>query len=149
MKYIWRELGEGDLSVCHSFAFFSDRHSITLRKILLLSECLQELSLVCCSHWVSSGAGCQLTSISWSAVLSHMGLLAYLSYQNISSAVVAAFPYPCPEDVRWQIPGGTEELQAVNHNLPAKPLRGSHYWFAFHAEVGFLLLFSFPSPMHC
>lgn len=37
MKYIWRELGEGNLSVYHSFAFFSDRRSVTLRKILFLS----------------------------------------------------------------------------------------------------------------
>lgn len=142
MKYIWRELRglEKAISLFTIFFLF----------FLFLSECLQELSSICCSHWVSSEAGCQLTSISWSEIYS------YLPYGTPSSPLTpksqlsrnGSLFSPCPGDVRWQILGSMRELQAMNHYLIAKPPKDSHYCFAFRAQAGVLCLLLFPSPVH-
>lgn len=152
MKDIWREL-EGNVSVYHSFVvFFSDRHSITLRKILFFSEHLQELSLIRCSHCVSSGAGSKLPSISWSAVTClPYGTPGSPLIPKSQLSITGSIPSPCPGDVRWRILQGTGGLQAANRCLPAKPPRGSYYCISCRNWLLAPVLIPIPSALlaHC
>lgn len=125
MKYIWRELGEDNL--CLPFL-----HFFQIGIALLWREYCSSLSAcrICCSHWVSSVAGCQLISSTLTSPAQHSQ--AHLLYQNLCLADVTESSFSSSQE--GEVAGPRRCGGAANCCLPPQP----SLWVAAAAGLHFM-----------